>query len=249
MLVAFTLLLCAQVAVAGPDSPQLIYRLHCEGCHKPDGSGQPGFIPGFGQIGAFSSLPQGREFLIRVPGVSQSELSGEEIVRLMNWLIETYGHTDGYAGFEPYTLDEVELWRGQPISDAGSHRARLVASLNGTGSPSFSAATSTEVKAPAEPATPPTAFALCSACHATSTSGAHGMGPNLRGVFGRGAGSADGFAYTRSMRESGLVWDADRLDAFLQSPMSVIPNTSMVYGGEADPGKRAQIIEYLRALR
>jgi cytochrome c2 len=245
------LALVVPAMAAKPTSPQLIYQLHCEGCHKPDGSGQPGIIPSFDQVGVFSTVPKGREFLIRVPGVSQSELNNDEIVLLMNWLIGTYGHQEQTSDFEPFTIDEVDLWRGQPISNASAHRAQLVAMLDGEGSTSnvLANAESSEVAAPPPSTEPPGAFALCAACHPTSTSGAHSMGPNLRGLIGRQAGSASGFGYTGAMRDAGFSWDAETLDAFLQSPSTVVPNTSMVYGGEANPARRAQIIKYVKSLQ
>jgi cytochrome c len=229
-------------------SPQLTYRLHCGGCHKQDGSGQNGFIPAFDRIGSFASLPAGREYLIRVPGVSQSELDNDALARLMNWLVETYGAAAQHGLFQPYTSAEVEVLRRQPASDASRRRRQLVAMLDGDVSASPSWVTADEPAAVAS-SEPPPGFALCAACHTTSASGAHGMGPNLRGVFGRRAGGAEGFGYSKSMRQSGVHWDAGRLDEFLRSPRSVISNTTMVYAGEPDAIKRAEIIEYLKNLR
>ena len=52
------------------------YMLHCRGCHGPDGAGLPGAAPYFrGQLARFLSVPGGREYLVRVPGTAQSELS------------------------------------------------------------------------------------------------------------------------------------------------------------------------------
>ena len=54
--------------------------LHCQGCHGPDGSGAPGAVPDFhNQVGKFLLVPGGREYLIRVPGVSQSELNDARV--------------------------------------------------------------------------------------------------------------------------------------------------------------------------
>ncbi|MBL8265114.1 c-type cytochrome, partial [Steroidobacter sp.] len=39
----------------------LNYMLHCQGCHKDDGSGQPGYVPDLrGSIARFLHVPEGR---------------------------------------------------------------------------------------------------------------------------------------------------------------------------------------------
>lgn len=59
----------------------------------------------------------------------------------------------------------------------------------------------------------PASFAMCAACHTTTANGAHGMGPNLRGVAGRRAASKPGFNYSAAMRRSNVTWNRADLDA------------------------------------
>ena len=88
------------------------------------------------------------------------------------------------------------------------------------------------------PQTPPDpgarAYQRCAACHAHAPGRDGCAGPALRGVVGRRAGSAPGFAYSDAMRAAGrrgLVWDETTLDRFLTDPEGVVPGTDMPYQG------------------
>lgn len=84
-------------------------------------------------------------------------------------------------------------------------------------------------------------FAPCAACHVNG-----GIGPSLKGVYGRKAGSLAGFTYSRAMRNAGLTWDDKALDAFIADPQKAIPGTVMPFSGVPDAKQRAEIIGYLR---
>lgn len=87
-------------------------------------------------------------------------------------------------------------------------------------------------------------YARCIACHAIER---HRTGPQHCGLFGRRAGTAPGYdAYSRAMRESGIVWDEHTLDLFLQNPMQAVPGTTMGYAGVKDAQERADLIAWLR---
>lgn len=74
------------------------------------------------------------------------------------------------------------------------------------------------------------------------------MGPSLKGVVGRKAASAPGFArYSPAMKRSGKVWNKATLDAYLTAPAKVVPGTTMAFAGLPDAAKRAAIINYLTA--
>ncbi len=88
------------------------------------------------------------------------------------------------------------------------------------------------------------AFAICAGCHDTRAGIGHRVGPNLHGVVGRRAGSAPGYAYSEAMKRSGIVWDAQTLDAFLASPQKQVPGSRM-RNTTSDPQRRRAVIEYL----
>jgi cytochrome c len=90
-------------------------------------------------------------------------------------------------------------------------------------------------------------YSACSVCHATSND--NGAGPGLLGIVGRKAGSAEGFRYSRAMKNAGIVWDDKTLDAYLSDPQKTIPGNQMPFSGIADPKDRADLIAYLKTLR
>lgn len=85
------------------------YVLQCAGCHRVDGRGStPHGIPDFrNSVGAFTHLPAGREYLIRVPGAAYSQLSNAELANVLNWLLHTFSPAQLPADFSPYTESEV----------------------------------------------------------------------------------------------------------------------------------------------
>lgn len=91
------------------------------------------------------------------------------------------------------------------------------------------------------------AFQQCAECH--SPGAGDGAGPGLKGVFGRRAGTKDGFAYSAALTKSALVWDAPTLDAFLSHPQKSVPGTTMTWPGDDDAKERADLIAYLKTLR
>jgi cytochrome c len=91
------------------------------------------------------------------------------------------------------------------------------------------------------------AFLQCADCHSTGDN--DGVGPGLKGVYGRRAGSKSGFAYSPALAKSTVVWDDAALDHFLTSPQKAQPGTTMGWPGEDDPKARADLIAYLKTLK
>jgi cytochrome c len=84
--------------------------------------------------------------------------------------------------------------------------------------------------------------ARCSACHSLDYNGA---GPAHRGVFGRGAALAPGFAYSDALKSSHLVWDEASLERWLADPEKVAPGQRMGIN-VPDAKDRADLIAYLK---
>lgn len=108
-------------------SPRMNYLLHCSGCHRQDGSGTPvSGVPGFrGRLGHFLKVEGGREYLIQVPGTSQSPLSDAETAALLNWLLKTFSASELPADAAPITTGEVARIRREPLVDVPGRRAYL----------------------------------------------------------------------------------------------------------------------------
>ncbi|MFN3857990.1 MAG: c-type cytochrome [Caulobacter sp.] len=89
-------------------------------------------------------------------------------------------------------------------------------------------------------------FALCRSCHTLPEGGPKLTGPNLHGVFGRKAGSVEGFAYSDAVKNAGFTWDAEKLDAWLADPRGFLPGNKMSFVGVKDAQKRIDLIAYLK---
>ncbi|KAF3999992.1 c-type cytochrome [Glaciimonas immobilis] len=89
----------------------------------------------------------------------------------------------------------------------------------------------------------------CAACHSAAEGSANRQGPNLWGVFGRGAGLVPGMAYSAAFRKQldGKVWTEAMLNSWLEDPQNVVPDTLMMYRQD-DAEKRLAIIAYLKTL-
>jgi hypothetical protein len=118
------------VATTACADPLTDYMLHCRGCHGPDGVGAPGAVPSFRDyIGKFLLVDGGREYLIRVPGSAQSELSDARTAALLNWLVEEYGPKEVASAFERFTEQEITQHRRPPLTEVQEVRQRLVEAI------------------------------------------------------------------------------------------------------------------------
>ena len=123
----FALVFGLAAADAGTAAPaQFNYILHCQGCHLADGQATPGKIPPLVGAGRFLSVEGGREFLVRVPGVSLSIIPDDELAELMNWMLYRFSAEDMPADFEPYTAEEVGRYRQEPLVEVETVRAELL---------------------------------------------------------------------------------------------------------------------------
>ncbi|WP_079433408.1 c-type cytochrome [Zoogloea sp. LCSB751] len=132
--VMFAVALASLPAVAGAE-PQRDFQTHCSGCHQMDGSGAPKFgIPDMRHaVGHFLRLPEGRHFLVKVPGTANSPLGHADTAAMLNWMVFAFSRDEVPADFRPYTAQEVARLRGQTFHDVPGARAEIVRRLRADG--------------------------------------------------------------------------------------------------------------------
>ncbi|WP_175944302.1 c-type cytochrome [Burkholderia pyrrocinia] len=108
--------------------------LNCMGCHTATGGGIPGKVPPLANsLGYFTHLPAGREYVMRVPGASNSALSDQDLADVLNWVLTTMNRDALPRDFKPYTAAEVAAHRRPAFSDVATVRAGLVRALRERG--------------------------------------------------------------------------------------------------------------------
>ncbi|CAD6560871.1 MULTISPECIES: cytochrome c [Paraburkholderia] len=133
---AFALGASAHAQERGYDaaSAREAWTLNCMGCHTGDAHAIPGKVPPLSnELGHFVRLPEGREFVMRVPGASNSSLSDAELANVLNWLIDTKNADTRPADFRPYTAQEIAARRRPALTDVAKHRAALVERMHKSG--------------------------------------------------------------------------------------------------------------------
>lgn len=108
--------------------PQINYALQCMGCHTPDGAGVPDRVPSIRDtLVPLAGMPEGRRYLVQVPGSSQSSLSNAELAELLNWMIRTLSKVNAPSTLAPFTEQEVGQYRTQTLNQVRATRERLLA--------------------------------------------------------------------------------------------------------------------------
>src|SRR5262249_51222576 len=73
-------------------------------------------------------------------------------------------------------------------------------------------------------------YRKCQACHSMEA-GKNILGPSLAGIMGRKAGAEPSYNYSSAMKQSGLVWDRNTMDAYLADPQKLVPGNKMPFPG------------------
>lgn len=92
-------------------------------------------------------------------------------------------------------------------------------------------------------------YQRCAVCHNNTKDGTNKIGPNLYGVVGRKAGSYAGFNYSPAMKNSGIAWTQEKLEAYIEHPQQVVPGNKMPFGGIPDPKQAEDLTAYLSSLK
>jgi cytochrome c len=91
-------------------------------------------------------------------------------------------------------------------------------------------------------------FKKCKACHVVDAE-KNKTGPHLVNIFGRNAGSLESYKkYSKAMKESGIVWNEETLDGYLEKPKKYVKGTKMAFAGLKKEEDRDNVIAYLKSF-
>lgn len=139
MKAAFVSLLVFMVAPIVPaaalESGQILYRLHCSGCHGLQGSAATvGRIPALaGNVGTFMKSAESRTFLTQAPGIMNSGLNDKDVATLMNWLVPALAKESLTEPFKPYSAEEIAHSRANRPPDFFVARRKVAENLQKQG--------------------------------------------------------------------------------------------------------------------
>lgn len=111
---------------ADMDQPQTDYIEHCGGCHGIKGNAAPADLPNLqGRVGWFMCLPEGRDYLMRLPNIARSRITdNEQLADLMNFMVFGLGGKSTPAGSKPFTSPEVAQGRTKAYTSVSLIKVR-----------------------------------------------------------------------------------------------------------------------------
>ena len=111
-----------------PSEPSYNYKLFCQGCHLPDGTGVLGEVPSLvNNLSRYIKTPEGREFVVQVPGVMHALLTDAEVAELLNWLVKNFDYQFFEGGeFLHYSSEEVTNIRAKGYVDIVAKRKNIL---------------------------------------------------------------------------------------------------------------------------
>ena len=89
-------------------------------------------------------------------------------------------------------------------------------------------------------------FNQCRTCHQIGETAKNAVGPQLNGIFGRKAGTAEGYSYSAAYKSLDKVWSPENFTVYIKDPRGVTPGTKMVFPGLKDETQINNLIAFLK---
>lgn len=90
-------------------------------------------------------------------------------------------------------------------------------------------------------------FKRCKSCHTLNQGGRNRVGPNLWDIAGNRAGHRDDFNYSNAMKNAGIVWTDENLEAYIANPRVFMPKNRMSFAGLRKPEDQKAVIAYVKS--
>ena len=114
-----------------PERAAFNYQMFCQGCHAPGGMGSDVVPVFYNEIGHYLSVPEGREYLVRVPGSATSALNDARLAEVLNYILINFAGDSLEGDFKRYTEKEVSVLRKHPLNRVTEHRNKLLDDIHG----------------------------------------------------------------------------------------------------------------------
>jgi cytochrome c len=89
-------------------------------------------------------------------------------------------------------------------------------------------------------------YKKCRACHQIGEGAKNAVGPSLNGLFGRKAGTIEGFSYSDANKNSGITWDDATFANYIKDPRTAMPGNKMAFAGVKDPEDIKDLTAFLK---
>ncbi|MGL5362449.1 MAG: c-type cytochrome [Bosea sp. (in: a-proteobacteria)] len=89
-------------------------------------------------------------------------------------------------------------------------------------------------------------FNQCKVCHQIGEGAKNTVGPQLNGMFGRKAGTVEGYSYSNAYKGLDKTWSPENFAVYIKDPRGVTPGTKMVYAGMKDDTQIANLTAYIK---
>ncbi|MEK9970317.1 MAG: cytochrome c family protein [Ferrovibrio sp.] len=90
------------------------------------------------------------------------------------------------------------------------------------------------------------AFNKCRTCHQVGETAKNGVGPVLNGLFGRKAGSIEGYNYSDANKKSGVQWTEAVFANYIRDPKAAMPGNKMAFAGIKNDKEIADLTAFLK---
>lgn len=104
-------------------------------------------------------------------------------------------------------------------------------------------------RADGDPAKGAQVFTKCMPCHRIGPGATNLVGPELNGLDGRHTGSAPGYNYSAANKKSGITWDKETFEKYIQGPQKMIPGTKMFFAGLHDHDQIENLWAYVSQFK